>query len=365
MRRVKRTDSDDTDTAGAKSGYFFSSWSYSDRIILRCVYRRYAFSKVYLMKKIEQSGRGRSCGHWPLWRAMAKAVLSEARRRISPEDLENFFWDVIGRGSDMTTTLDKLLGCPHSPRSSRARRRAVMPKLNVKPVKRSAATTSSDDSDEEEEQKTALRRLVTREKRTKFLPRPTAKDEELPVDLSPRRPQRDEVKVKPFSLDEQGVVAFLDPTTVHGGGDAATQIAVPPESVAGLDNEATSVLDLKLAQISIANDCQPDASATEYAFVGCPEDAGLFGEEPMFSDGSGSYENADATAAVHRIIAGASPEPLPPPVQRVDKGVECDLSVPLYDMMQTKHLLRMELLRAERDFYYRDTMEVPTELQEP
>lgn len=298
------------DTAGTNGNYYFSSWGYGDRVFLRDLYKRYAFSKVHIMKKIEQSGRGRSCGHWPMWRAMAKALLSEVRRRISPKDLENFFWDVLAEGSDVTATLDQLLDCRHAVGSPRVRSRAVVPKLDVKPVRRSAATTFAYDSDGGGgQQKTTL-------------------------------------------LDEQGAVALFEPTTVEGGAGAPTEFALLPASGAGLDNDMSSALDLMLAHISIPRDCQLDVSTSEYAFLDCPEDAGLVGVGPMFSDGSGSPENADSAAVVRRIIAGASPEPTPPPVQRVDQGVQCELdSTLLFKTMQRDHLLRMEALRRQRDAF--------------
>ncbi|KAH9381643.1 hypothetical protein HPB48_010596 [Haemaphysalis longicornis] len=196
MEHLEDADSDDMDTTGTNGSYFFSSWGYGDRLILRDLYRRYAFPKVHFMKKIELSGRGQSCGHWPMWRAMAKALLSEVRKKISPKDLENFFWDVLAEGSEVAATLDRMLDCRHAVRSPRTRSaRAVVPKVKVKPDRRTSATIHSEGIDEGGgQQKTAV------------------------LDLTPRQPLRDKVKVEPFSLDEQGVVASFEPTTVEGGG---------------------------------------------------------------------------------------------------------------------------------------------------
>ncbi|KAH9360384.1 hypothetical protein HPB48_008390 [Haemaphysalis longicornis] len=322
MQRLKYTEPDDTDTTRTNGSYYFSSWSNTDRLVLRGLYKRYACPKVHLMKKIEESGRGRSCGRWPMWRTMAKALLSEVGKKITPKKLHDFFWDVIGRGSDVTATLDQLLGL-EAVSSSLVLSRAVVPKLNVKPARRSSATTSWDDRDKGR-QKTASRRPS---------PRRTAKNEELPLDLTLRPPQHDEVKEKPLSCDEQCVLALFYAMMVEGG--AANESALLPASVASLDNEGAPVLGLMPAQISIANGCQPDASAVNNAFAVCPYDGGLVGVEPMFSDGSGA-------------IAGASPERPPPPVQRVDKEVQCELdSTLLFETMMTEHLRRMDDMRRQ------------------
>lgn len=357
MLRLEGTDSEEgTKNNGTNGDYYFSSWSHSERLYVHSLYKRYACTKVHIMKKIEQSGRGRDCGHWRMWQNMANALLVGLRKIVSPKTLENFFWDVIAEGStqtEVTSTLERLLDCRRPPRRSSggafSRRRS----------KREVAT-SSDDSDEDEN-----RPLVRQ------LPRRTPRNDQLPLDLSPHRScdhiPHDSIKVeRPSSGGQDGVVAVFEPTVLQGNPlDERREFAVVP--AAEDPDDVAAVLDLVLTQVSIGNDCGLDvSSAAQYPFLVpavSAEEVGLVGAgaEPMFSDVSGGSDHSDAALAVRSWIERvAADDPPAPPVELVDKGIQCDFySDELVEMMRKEHLFRMHMLRLQTEAWHKQLNQAP------
>ncbi|KAH6928892.1 hypothetical protein HPB50_020700 [Hyalomma asiaticum] len=95
-------------------GYFFSSWPYEDRLILRKFYDLYVAKWVYLMQQNEAAG-GRQrddCSQWSLWRSLSVKLRSSCNRSVQEEEIEHFFRRVIcgvSRASQVSDLLDSLL----------------------------------------------------------------------------------------------------------------------------------------------------------------------------------------------------------------------------------------------------------------
>ncbi|KAH6928898.1 hypothetical protein HPB50_020706 [Hyalomma asiaticum] len=128
--------------------YFFTFWPYEDRAFLRALYKKFACTKVHLMAPIMKSAPADrwDCGHWNMWRNMASAVHSRLGRRVSPKNMESFFWHVIAQGTDaneVTERLDKLI-CPFAPCSARHKSSGALGKVRAT----ESQTTSSEEYDE-------------------------------------------------------------------------------------------------------------------------------------------------------------------------------------------------------------------------
>ncbi|KAH6946208.1 hypothetical protein HPB50_012162 [Hyalomma asiaticum] len=99
---------------GKVERYFFSSWSYEDRLCLRKLYDRDVAKWVYLMQQNEAAGGRRrdDCSQWSLWRSLALKLPSWCNRSVKEKEMEHFFRRVIcgvARPEQVSDLLDSLL----------------------------------------------------------------------------------------------------------------------------------------------------------------------------------------------------------------------------------------------------------------